>query len=745
MSRSQNSLAPKAPRPISRRPVSARCVLVGGLFLTLTALAIAAEPLPNPPALPAAADRLEVVASEPTVAGGATATTASVPTNPMFEQALAALDGFSPRLLGEFYADRAGRLAWTRAQARAMLTLAEDSVEHGLEPSDFGADALRALVTDPVLDESDPTSLARWQADLQLSDALLRYLHHLQYGRHNPRQINPSWTFVDSIEATELRQEMQTVLAAEDLGPAVAGLLPQAPFYEQLKLGYARYRALARAASEQGGWKPIPTGVNLTIGMRDPRVAAIRQRLALMDGYRFEDVQEPDIYDRALYDAVLAFQTRSGLMRDGVIGPQTLRALNHPVEERLASIRANLERMRWLYHELPSDYLFVDITAFQLELVRDHEPVWSTRTVVGTGKNQTPMFRDELEHLVFNPTWSVPQSIQKTMRGVPGDYRVIDRRTGRRVYPSNPTDHRRYRLVQQPGPRNALGRVKFMFPNGHAIYLHDTPSRHLFARNKRSYSHGCVRVENPLDLASELLAGQDWSRSSIDRVLARGRTRYVHLDRHLPVLLYYLTARADEQGRVGFRNDLYGRDARLVAAMQSQPEDPARIVFLEPEEALEPAVAGPADETAGSEPGRPSAQAATELGAAPDAAAQDDPNDVSDGARLAADDAGAKPASEEPPALPTRTPPAGSTARPTETPESASSQPASTLPWWGLALTPLAKPSTGQGTYRPVLPATEPEARRSAGLVGGVDAVAATQRAASFDLRPVSLINQAVD
>jgi len=251
-----------------------------------------------------------------------------------------------------------------------------------------------------------------------------------------------------------------------------------------------------------------------------------------------------------------------------------------------------LERMRWLYQDLPGDYLFVDIAAYQLELVRNHEPVWQTRVVVGTGENQTPMFRDKMEHLVFNPTWSVPRSIQKKMRGVPSDYKVIDRRTGRRVHPSNPTDHRRYRLVQQPGPRNALGRVKFMFPNGHAIYLHDTPSRHLFARSRRSYSHGCVRVQEPLDLAREVLAKQNWDMSQIQRVVDSGRTRYVNLDEHLPVLLYYLTARADEQGRVGFRQDLYERDASLFAALES-PSGADRLVFKEPPAAESEVDTGP--------------------------------------------------------------------------------------------------------------------------------------------------------
>jgi len=503
----------------------------------------------------------------------------------LLEQAAAGLRLFSPRLLTTFYRQRGYRPAWSPAQAEAMVDLAAGSRWHGLAPSEFHLDALRELDARAALPAEAARDQAGWRAELLLSDALLRYLHHLQYGQFNPRQINPDWTFVDSIDAALLTAEMHAVIAAVDLSAAVDEILPRAPFYEDLKRGYQRYLTLADTPGGDRLLTAIPPGANLKIGMRDPRVPAIRDRFEWLDGYRFGATPDPDIYDRALYEAVLEFQERSGLAQDGVIGPRTLAVLNRPFRERLAVMRANLERMRWLYHALPDDYLLVDIAAFQLQLMRGQEPVWSTRTIVGTREDQTPMFRDEIEHLVFNPTWSVPPSIQKEMRSVPSGYRVIDRRTGRRVYPSNPTDWRRYRLVQSAGPKNALGRVKFMFPNGHAIYLHDTPSRHLFARPERAYSHGCVRVDNPLELARELLDAPGWQADEIERVLGRGQTRYVNLDGHLPVLLYYITARADEKGRVGFRPDIYERDVQLLAAME-QPASAARIVFSDKPEPI---------------------------------------------------------------------------------------------------------------------------------------------------------------
>ena len=496
---------------------------------------------------------------------------------------------YSGRVLAEFYAARDHRNAWNAARARGMLDLAESSRADALEPSDFHAAAIRTLLDNGDLDSSDEA--VRTRADILLSDALLRYLHHLQYGKYNPSHINRGQNFVAPADADVLKSEMEAAVAAEDLAAAVRQMLPRAPFYDHLKRGYQRYLAIA----DRGGWQDIPGGVNLTQGMRDPRVPLIRERLAVSDGYEGKADTAPELYDAALAEAVKGFQGRSGLAPDGVIGPNTLRALNHSLPERLAIIRANLERMRWLYHDLPPDYVFVDVAAFRLEVVRDYRPVWSTRTVVGKVSDQTPMFRDEMEHIVFNPTWSVPQSIQKEMGRVSSKYQVIDRRTGRRAGVSDVSNVARYRVVQPAGPGNALGRVKFMFPNGHAIYLHDTPSRHLFARSNRAYSHGCIRVQEPLTLARQILDRPNWDAAEIDRVVRRGRTRYVHLDDHLQVLIYYLTAMADDQGRVGFRRDIYGRDQRLLAALE-QPADAARIAFREPEAPAVAADGAPADD-----------------------------------------------------------------------------------------------------------------------------------------------------
>ena len=474
---------------------------------------------------------------------------------------------YSPRLLAEFYAEREYRPAWDAQRARTMLELARRARADGFLPADFHADAIAALLDRGGLDAAD--AAARTSAELLLSDALLRYVHHFRFGKHNPRHVNPEGTFVEPADAERLKADMAQALATPGMAEELAAMLPSPDFYRNLKQGYQRYLAIA----DRGGWEDIPGGPNLRVGVKDARVPLIREHLAVIDGYEPGFVAAPEIYDEDLAEAVKGFQRRSGLAADGIVGPNTLRALNVPLDERLLTIRANLERMRWLYNDLPADYLLVDIAAFELYLVREHEEVWRTRGIIGTVEDQTPMFRDEMEYLVFNPTWTVPKSIEKKFKGVPAGYKRV--RSGGQYY-----------LVQEPGPRNALGRVKFMFPNGHAIYLHDTPSRYLFNRSRRAYSHGCIRVHRPLTLAEQVLNEPAWSEAAINSVVRRGKTRWVHLDEHLPVLLYYLTAKADAEGRVGFRRDIYNRDRRLLA-MLDEPADRAdgaeRIAFAEPE------------------------------------------------------------------------------------------------------------------------------------------------------------------
>ena len=254
---------------------------------------------------------------------------------------------FSGRLLAEFYAERDYQNAWDAARARAMLALARSSRADGFDPEDFHAKSIaKVLDADQLGADSEAQRTA---ADILLSDALLRYVHHFRFGKYNPRFINSGQTFVGKADAESLKADMEQVLAAPDLAAEVTALLPDPPFYRNLKLGYQRYLAIA----DRGGWGDIPAGGNLTIGSKDPRVPLIREHLEVIDGYEPAAIADPERYDEALAEAIKGFQRRSGLAADGVVGPATLRALNQPLDDRLLAIRANLERMRWLYDDLP--------------------------------------------------------------------------------------------------------------------------------------------------------------------------------------------------------------------------------------------------------------------------------------------------------------------------------------------------------------------------------------------------------
>lgn len=495
----------------------------------------------------------------------------------------------SARLLSELYAGRADRLIWgDRERVAQLLGLATDSPSEGFRPDDFHVDRLAELVATGRLEALPRAS--RIAADLILSDSLLRYVHHRRYGKLDPVAVDAKWHDRDPADSQVILRDAALALDAETMAQTLAERFPRPVWYAHLQSALER----DRAGAELARLPPLPGGRALSRGARDPRVPALRERLRRLDDQvGAGPPDDPARFDTTLHEAVVAFQRRSGLTADGVVGPATTAALNGYADEKAHErIRINLERMRWLYDDLPDEYLFVDVAGFKVHLMRGDRIAWSTRVIVGTPETQTPMFRDRMEHLVFNPTWTVPASIQKKMGRVSGDYRIIDRRTGKAVGGGNPRDHQRYRLVQGPGPRNALGRVKFMFPNRHAVYLHDTPSKALFGRPVRALSNGCVRVQNPLELAEVLLEPQ-WDRSGISRVVERGQTRYVNLASHLPVLLYYLTAFAEEPGRVGFRADIYGRDPALREALD-RPVTKTRIAFPEPEPpASEPPPAEP--------------------------------------------------------------------------------------------------------------------------------------------------------
>jgi murein L,D-transpeptidase YcbB/YkuD len=488
-----------------------------------------------------------------------------------------------------FYARRGFRPAWGDARNAAELRRAlADSAADGLSPADYHLPLLENLarrVREPAV-----TPVLQAQQDILLTEALLRLAYHLSFGKVDAETFDAKWNYGRTLEARDVASEIEQALAARDVYRRIEALKPTHRLYVGLKRELARYRAAADVA-------PIPSGAPMKPGESDTRVRLLRARLAASGDLAGSDADDSELYDDALAAAVHGFQRRMGLEPDGVVGTGTIAELNVPLADRIRQLRVNLDRGRVLLHDLPETFVVVNIAGFTAYFVRGENIAWSARVQVGKPYRQTPLFRSEINYLVFNPTWTVPpgiiaNDILPAAKRDPAsitrkDLKVIDA-NGRVVDPTS-VDWSRYRgghipytLRQDPGPKNALGRVKLMFPNPYFVYLHDTPSQALFERTERAFSSGCVRVERALELAALVLDDPGrWHAQSIDAVVAGGRLQNVTLNRRVPVLLAYWTAWIDAEGRTNFRRDLYGQDAKWAAALD-EPFSLRRKPLFEP-------------------------------------------------------------------------------------------------------------------------------------------------------------------
>jgi len=463
--------------------------------------------------------------------------------------------------------------AWTRPDNLDQLLAAlRDVAGDGLDPQDYALGELerrRVVLADPRA-----TPQQRAQFDLLATDACFAALLDLYRGKVDPATLDTHWNF-DPRQLDQARglQAVREALAQGTIGELFARARPQHPYYGQLRAALAKLREVAA----QGGWPAIADGPTLKPGSRDPRVPALRRRLQLA-GYPLDD-GAGDLYDPALEAALEQFQREQYLAADGHLGKATLAALNVPVVARIEQLRANLERARWLLHQLQGRFVVVDIAGYQVSYYRDGKPVWSSRVQVGKPYRSTPVFKSAITYLTFNPTWTVPPTILKNdilpkLRKNPGylaanRIRVLDGQ-GRELAPSsvNWASPRGIVLRQDAGPGNSLGRLVIRFPNDYAVYMHDTPHQELFANQQRTFSSGCIRVERPRELAELLLDDPvQWNRAGIDRAIDTLKTQTVMLREPVPLLLAYWTVDLREDGRVGFRPDVYRRDPALLAAL----------------------------------------------------------------------------------------------------------------------------------------------------------------------------------
>ncbi|BBE74042.1 L,D-transpeptidase family protein [Oharaeibacter diazotrophicus] len=520
--------------------------------------------------------------------------------------ALRALLTAPDALAGVAAKDRAAILAWYGARAFEPMWVADgrlteraDAVvariaraaEDGLDPSAYALPDAAALVG------ATPDRLAA--VDVGLTAAVARFAREASGGRVSPQKISKDITRTPP--AIDARTALATVEAATDVAAALDGFDPPHEEFRRLKAKLAEVRARQETPVAHA---PIAEGPTLKPGMRDARVPALRERFGIPapelvtgslpetqtasngDDELVATVEAAlasstdEVYDQPLIDAVKSFQAENGLTADGIVGARTLSVLNGGPRDEEGEIVANMEMWRWMPRDLGRDHVFVNVPEFMVHVVRDGVRIHETRVVVGKVTNQTPIFSDEMEYLVVNPYWNVPESIKikemlPAIKADPAGYmarhgyevvwegQVIDPATV--VWDENAV--KAVGIRQTPGEANALGHIKFMFPNQHAVYLHDTPSRALFQRDVRAFSHGCVRVDDPTAFAGAVLQGDpEWTVERVESLYG-GPERRVNLAHHLKVHIAYFTASVDDTGKLTLRDDLYGHVRKLKAAL----------------------------------------------------------------------------------------------------------------------------------------------------------------------------------
>jgi L,D-transpeptidase YcbB len=487
---------------------------------------------------------------------------------------------WQPEAVRSLLAARSSAPLWRGRAAFEQIVQAIRAIDRdGLTPADYHLAAIDTILT---VEPGSLDSAAAADLQLLLTDAVAAMIDHSRYGKVRPVVLNPLWNVDPRFAAPPLDTLVERVGGSHAIADELASLRPNHFIY----VGLTKALASLRDVAAGGGWTRVTEGAAIKPGGSDPRIAAIRKRLTATGELAPGTASDSGVYDAELQAAVIGFQERHRITADGVIGRGTVQAMNVTAETRIGQLRANLERARWVLNGLPDSFLLVNLPAFKTYLINDRLNVWETRVQIGKDARQTPSFRGEMQYLVFNPDWTVPPTIlaQDVLAGMRRGENTIARkklvildRQGQKVEPgaidwSNATAASfPYTLQQPPGSDNALGRVKFIFPNPHSIFLHDTPSRSLFTADQRTFSSGCIRVEKPLDLAALLLKSRpEWTPKRIQHTIEAGATETVHLTTPLPVVIVYWTVSVGASGELRYARDVYDLDPPLLRALDAR-------------------------------------------------------------------------------------------------------------------------------------------------------------------------------
>jgi murein L,D-transpeptidase YcbB/YkuD len=461
-----------------------------------------------------------------------------------------------------FYSSRNYAPLWiTDGKANARATAAIGYLRHvdadGLDPADYPVPNFAAL--------SAPADLA--DAEIRLTAAVVTYAHHASVGRVHWSRVSADIEY--SMPAAEPGDVLAALAGASDVAATLDSLEPQTSGYRALKAKLADIRAGKIDKSKP----PIASGPVLKVGMQDERVPALRERLGVAGN-------DSNTYDKTLAEAVKKFQQQHDLAATGTLGAATLDALNGRAQpDRVADvIIANMERWRWMPHRLPDTYVIVNLPDFTLRVMHNGKQLWTTRIVIGKPEMPTPIMTAEMKYITVNPTWNVPPSIvnHEYLPALAQDPTVLERMGLRVDRNADGSIH----IYQPPGDKNALGRIRFNFPNKFLVYQHDTPDKYMFAYDKRAFSHGCMRVQDPVHYAEVLLSlvrpGDGYTEDRIRKMFGSSEND-IQFPTFIPVNLTYQTAFVDDAGKLELREDVYGRDRALLAILKGTERKVADI------------------------------------------------------------------------------------------------------------------------------------------------------------------------
>jgi murein L,D-transpeptidase YcbB/YkuD len=494
-------------------------------------------------------------------------------------------------LIPQFYQQRGFSPAWIGKegilpQARFLVAEIDRADQDGLRPDDYHrANIVSLLKTiDEKQDAQETVDDPIWvDLDLLLTDAFMLYSSHLFAGRVNPETVHSDWKVANP--TVDLTGILGSALDSNQISNALKNIQPLHSGYFELKQSLAQYREIAKKDDRP----PLSPETILRKGDTGISVQRLRERLVILGDLEAAEKDPVDFFDEATELAVMGFQKRHGLKSDGIVGTRTLEMLNIPIQQRVRQIELNMERRRWIPRDLGDRYILVNIADFKLSVIENLHRELEMRVVVGRPYRRTPVFSAKMTYMVIHPYWNIPTSlvfkdllpkIQKNPNYLAqqGIKVFKDWRKGAPEIDPETVDWKKidnqnfpYKLRQDPGPRNALGRIKFIFPNKFAVYLHDTPERSHFNETHRDFSSGCIRTEKPVDLARYLLRDHhQWPEERLSAAIEAGETTVIELQSPIFVHLQYWTAWVDENGRLNFRNDIYDRDGRLDQALKER-------------------------------------------------------------------------------------------------------------------------------------------------------------------------------